>query len=88
MSQQQSPVSAELPKLPPPGPLPVPHLESLKFKATQLMEAINSLAYMLQVDVAPGMPLPPWPDIMNKYSILLSQTHTFSVALASVPGIG
>jgi hypothetical protein len=62
----------------PPPPLPVPQLESLKFKTHQLLDSITSLHRTLD-----GHPhyIPAWPDILSKYNILLSQSLNFSNAL-------
>ncbi|KAJ7267442.1 hypothetical protein C8J57DRAFT_1327725 [Mycena rebaudengoi] len=54
-----------------PSPLPVDQLESLRFKANQIIERGNQ-NYM-----------PPWPEILSKYNMLLSQTHNFSTALVA-----
>jgi hypothetical protein len=62
-----------------PASLPVPQLESLKFKATQIIESINLLAWTIKNGDMAAMP--PWPDILSKYNILLSQTLNFSTAL-------
>ncbi|KAF9042939.1 hypothetical protein BJ165DRAFT_1329161, partial [Panaeolus papilionaceus] len=58
--------------------LPVPQLESLKFKANQIIESINALQHTL--NAYPGW-MYAWPDILSKYNVLLSQTHNFSTAL-------
>ncbi|PPR00701.1 hypothetical protein CVT24_000988 [Panaeolus cyanescens] len=58
--------------------LPVPQLESLKFKANQIIESINVLQHTL--NAYPGW-MYAWPDILSKYNVLLSQTHNFSTAL-------
>jgi hypothetical protein len=63
--------------------LPIAQLESLKFKATQIIESIQSL--QRTIDSGPYS-MPPWPDILSKYNILLSQSHNFSSALLHQPG--
>ncbi|KAJ7621222.1 hypothetical protein FB45DRAFT_137714 [Roridomyces roridus] len=64
-----------------PSPLPVDQLESLRFKANQIIESI----YALQRTIEAGNQnyMPPWPDILSKYNILLSQTQNFSTALVA-----
>ncbi|KAJ7176667.1 hypothetical protein C8R46DRAFT_41811 [Mycena filopes] len=64
-----------------PSPLPVDQLESLRFKAKQIIDSI----YGLQRTIEAGNQnyMPPWPDILSKYNMLLSQTHNFSTALAA-----
>ncbi|TFK69986.1 hypothetical protein BDN72DRAFT_839569 [Pluteus cervinus] len=61
--------------------LPIAHLESLKFKANQIIESIQTLQRTIEVGYQPVMP--PWPDILSKYNVLLSQTHSFSSSLTS-----
>lgn len=62
--------------------LPVSQLESLKFKANQIIESIQNLQQTLDVAAHYGA-MPQWPDILSKYNILLSQTHSFSTSLVS-----
>ncbi|KAJ7040719.1 hypothetical protein C8F04DRAFT_1081889 [Mycena alexandri] len=64
-----------------PSPLPVDQLESLRFKANQIIDSI----YVLQRTIEAGNQnyMPAWPDILSKYNMLLSQTHNFSTALAA-----
>jgi hypothetical protein len=69
---------APLPTLAP-AALPRAQLESLKFKASQIIESINMLAWTIKNGDMAAMP--PWPDILSKYNILLSQTLNFSTAL-------
>ncbi|KAL0958853.1 hypothetical protein HGRIS_014172 [Hohenbuehelia grisea] len=59
--------------------LPVSQLESLRFKANQIVESILSL----QATLLGGPPnaMPTWPDILSKYNIILSQTHSLSTSL-------
>lgn len=61
--------------------LPMAHLESLKFKAGQIVESIQALQRTIESGYQNVMP--PWPDILSKYNILLSQTHSFSSSLVS-----
>lgn len=60
--------------------LPVPQLESLKLRANQIIDSILALQRTIDAGGHPGV-MPAWPDILSKYSILLSQTHNFSNAL-------
>ncbi|KXN82952.1 hypothetical protein AN958_02035 [Leucoagaricus sp. SymC.cos] len=69
---------APLPTLTP-ASLPIAQLESLKFKANQIIESINALAWTIKNNDLAAMPS--WPDILSKYNILLSQTLNFSSAL-------
>ncbi|KAJ7100660.1 hypothetical protein B0H15DRAFT_919874 [Mycena belliarum] len=64
-----------------PSPLPVDQLESLRFKANQIIESI----YGLQRTIEAGNQnyMPPWPEILSKYNMLLSQTHNLSTALVA-----
>ncbi|GLB41034.1 hypothetical protein LshimejAT787_0902490 [Lyophyllum shimeji] len=61
--------------------LPVSQLESLRFKASQIIDSIQSLQRTLEAGHTASMPS--WPDILSKYNILLSQTHSFSMGLSS-----
>jgi hypothetical protein len=86
-SSSQAPALYPHPKLAfDPSTLPVGQLESLRFKANQLVESIQSLTATLALGLPtpngfnPNM-LPPWPDILAKYSLLVSQTHTLSQSL-------
>ncbi|KAJ6551408.1 hypothetical protein B0H19DRAFT_1157525 [Mycena capillaripes] len=63
--------------------LPVDQLESLRFKANQIIESIYGLQRTLEAGNTNYMP--PWPDILSKYNMLLSQTHNLSTALAAPP---
>ncbi|PPQ69703.1 hypothetical protein CVT25_012966 [Psilocybe cyanescens] len=72
---------------PPPGmtvlptpKLPIPQLESLKFKANQIIESIYALQWTIDAGGRPDVMLA-WPDILSKYNVLLSQTHNFSTGL-------
>lgn len=60
--------------------LPVPQLESLKSRANQIIDSIRLLQWTID-NGHPAM-MPAWPDILSKYSTLLSQTHNFSTALS------
>ncbi|KAJ7489368.1 hypothetical protein FB451DRAFT_1224692 [Mycena latifolia] len=64
-----------------PSHLPVDQLESLRFKANQIIDSI----YGLQRTIEAGNQnyVPPWPDILSKYNMLLSQTHNLSTALVA-----
>lgn len=66
---------------PDPPPLPISQLESLRFKANQIIESIYSLQRTIEAGNQNVMPA--WPDILSKYNILLSQTHNFSSSLVT-----
>ncbi|RPD79577.1 hypothetical protein L226DRAFT_531336 [Lentinus tigrinus ALCF2SS1-7] len=59
--------------------LPVGQLESLKFKANQIIESIQLL--QRTVEMGGQNVMPAWPDILSKYNILLSQSHNLSMSL-------
>ncbi|KAF8066766.1 hypothetical protein FPV67DRAFT_1370634, partial [Lyophyllum atratum] len=59
--------------------LPISQLESLKFKSSQIIDSILSLQRTIEAGHMAAMPA--WPDILSKYNILLSQTHSFSMGL-------
>ncbi|KAI1792271.1 hypothetical protein LXA43DRAFT_351838 [Ganoderma leucocontextum] len=59
--------------------LPVAQLESLRFKANQVIESIQLLQRTL--DMGGQHAMPAWPDILSKYNILLSQSHNISMSL-------
>ncbi|KAG1768917.1 hypothetical protein EV702DRAFT_1203120 [Suillus placidus] len=61
--------------------LPIAQLELLKFKANQIIESIQTL--QRTVDVGGQNAMPAWPDILSKYNVILSQTHSFSQSLSS-----
>jgi len=61
--------------------LPIAQLESLKFKANQIIESIQALQRTIEAGHQNAMPA--WPDILSKYNILLSQTHNFSTSLVT-----
>lgn len=67
------------------APLPIAQLESLKFKSAQIIESINALAWTIKNGEIAAMP--PWPDILSKYNILLSQTLNFSNALLATQAV-
>lgn len=64
-----------------PNSLPIPQLESLKFKANQIIESIQTLQRTLEAGGQNVMA--PWPDILSKYNLILSQTHSFYSSLTS-----
>ncbi|KII89678.1 hypothetical protein PLICRDRAFT_137902 [Plicaturopsis crispa FD-325 SS-3] len=64
-----------------PTQLPLAQLESLKFKAGQIYDSIQTLKHTLDSQGQPYMPA--WPDILSKYNILLSQSHNFASSLSS-----
>jgi hypothetical protein len=62
------------------GPPPdIASLESIKFRVTQLIDSIQTLAWQLEAFHPP----PPWPDLLAKYAVVMAQTHNLSRALAS-----
>lgn len=67
------------------SPLPVSQLESLKFKANQIIDSIQALQRTIENGHQAAMPA--WPDILSKYNILLSQTHSFSMGLVGNPAL-
>ncbi|KAG6373055.1 hypothetical protein JVT61DRAFT_1810 [Boletus reticuloceps] len=66
-----------------PNALPVAQLESLRFKANQIIESIQALHRTIDAGGLPVMPA--WPDILSKYNVILSQTHSFYSSLSSPP---
>jgi hypothetical protein len=65
--------------------LPVAHLESLKYKCHQLIDSIQALQRTIECGGQNYMP--PWPDILSKYNVLVSQSLNFSnTLLAPLPG--
>ncbi|EMD32377.1 hypothetical protein CERSUDRAFT_143840 [Gelatoporia subvermispora B] len=62
-----------------PPNLPIAQLESLKFKANQMIESIQLLQRTIEFGGQNVMP--PWPDILSKYNILLSQSHNLTASL-------
>lgn len=67
------------------SPLPISQLESLKFKANQIIDSIQGLQRTIEAGHQPAMPA--WPDILSKYNLLLSQTHSFSTSLMGNPSL-
>src|SRR6267154_5260085 len=61
--------------------LPIAQLELLKFKANQIIDSIQAL--QRTIDVGGQNVMPAWPDILSKYNVILSQTHSFSQSLLS-----
>lgn len=87
LNMASSSLPGEVAPLPKPN-LPISQLESLKFKATQIIESITQLQRTIEANGHPAA-MPSWPDILSKYNILLSQTHSFSNSLVNpfpVPG--
>lgn len=66
-----------------PNSLPVAQLESLRFKANQIIESIQAL--QRTIDAGGHQVMPAWPDILSKYNVILSQTHSFYTSLSSPP---
>lgn len=62
-----------------PSQLPVAQLESLRSKINQMIESIQLLQRTIEVGGQNVMPA--WPDILSKYTILLSQSHNLSISL-------
>lgn len=60
--------------------LPIAQIESLRFKANQIIESIKAL--QMTIDFHPTA-ISAWPDILSKYNLLLSQTHSFSSSLTA-----
>jgi hypothetical protein len=54
-------------------------LDSIKFRVTQLIDSIQTLAWQLEAFHPP----PPWPDLLAKYAVVMAQTHNLSRALAA-----
>ncbi|GJF00176.1 hypothetical protein PsYK624_164550 [Phanerochaete sordida] len=69
---------APLPTLQP-APLPVAQLESLRSKINSMIESIQTL--QATIDQQGQNVMPSWPDILSKYTILLSQSHNLSMSL-------
>lgn len=63
--------------------LPVAQLESLRFKTNQIIESIQAL--QRTIDAGGHQLMPAWPDILSKYNVILSQTHSFYSSLSSPP---
>ncbi|KAI8973108.1 hypothetical protein BD414DRAFT_499164 [Trametes punicea] len=66
--------------------LPVSQLESLRFKANQIIESIQLLQRTIEMGGQPVMPA--WPDILSKYNILLSQSHNLTMSLLAAHQAG
>ncbi|KAF7324724.1 hypothetical protein MKEN_00514100 [Mycena kentingensis (nom. inval.)] len=64
-----------------PSDIPTDQLESLRHKANQIIESISALQRTIEGGYLNYMP--PWPDILSKYNVILSQTQNFSNALVS-----
>ena len=82
MAAQQPQANPSQPTLPANlgGPPPdIASLESIKFRVTQLIDSIQTLAWQLEAFHPP----PPWPDLLAKYAVVMAQTHNLSRALAS-----
>lgn len=62
-----------------PSKLPLAQLESTRFKINQIIDSINALYRVVEGGNMNSMP--PWPDILTKYNLLLSQTHNLSASL-------
>jgi len=62
-----------------PSALPIAQLESLKFKANQMIESIQLLQRTIENGGYNAMPA--WPDVLSKYNMLLSQSHNLSTSL-------
>ena len=75
--------NAPLPPLPTlqPAPLPIAQLESLRSKINSMVESIQTLQATIEQQGQSVMPS--WPDILSKYTILLSQSHNLSMSLVS-----
>lgn len=63
-----------------PEPVPLPHVENLKSKISQITDSLNVLAGTIDGGGMPGMTS--WPDILAKYNNLLAQTHSLSESLS------
>jgi len=71
-----------------PSTLPLGQLESLRFKINQIIDSIQNLQRTIEfgMQTSSGFipnALPPWPDILAKYNLLVSQTHTLSNSLSA-----
>jgi hypothetical protein len=72
-----------------PFALPIHQLEGLRFKANHISESITSLMHQIS-PVPPDhphfhlTPLPPWPELLSKYNVLVSQAHSFSMSLEAM----
>ncbi|KAI0691129.1 hypothetical protein BC835DRAFT_1279787 [Cytidiella melzeri] len=59
--------------------LPVGQLESLRSKINQMIDSIQTLQRTVEAGGYNAMPA--WPDILSKYTMLLSQSHNLSMSL-------
>ncbi|PSR76395.1 hypothetical protein PHLCEN_2v8491 [Hermanssonia centrifuga] len=59
--------------------LPIAQLESLRSKINQMVESIQLLQRTIEAGGQNVMPA--WPDILSKYTMLLSQSHNLSMSL-------
>lgn len=64
-----------------PSSLPVGQLESLRSKINQMIESIQTLQRTVEGGGYNAMPA--WPDILSKYTMLLSQSHNLSMSLVN-----
>ncbi|KDQ09288.1 hypothetical protein BOTBODRAFT_179151 [Botryobasidium botryosum FD-172 SS1] len=64
-----------------PAVLPLAQLESLKFKLVQTMESIRGLQATVHAGGQPFMVT--WPEILTKYNVILSHTHTLFNSLSN-----
>ncbi|KAI0339242.1 hypothetical protein BDW22DRAFT_1361727 [Trametopsis cervina] len=64
--------------------LPVGHLESLRSKINQMIDSIQALQWTVEAGGQSAMPA--WPDILSKYTMLLSQSHNLSMSLVGTFG--
>ena len=64
-----------------PGPLPTAQLESLRSKINSMVESIQTL--QMTIEQGGREVMPAWPDILSKYTILLSQSHNLSMSLVA-----
>ncbi|KAI0794925.1 hypothetical protein C8Q75DRAFT_748058 [Abortiporus biennis] len=81
MTQIQSQANASANPILTPSPLPISQLESLRFKTNQIIESIQLLQWTIEAGGQNAMPA--WPDILSKYNILLSQSHSLSTSLSA-----
>jgi hypothetical protein len=61
------------------GTLPFGQLESLRSKINQMIDSIQTL--QRTVEAGGYNTMPAWPDILSKYTMLLSQSHNLSMSL-------
>ncbi|KAG8762417.1 hypothetical protein FRC12_009045 [Ceratobasidium sp. 428] len=84
------PISVPDPKIDPTtaaSSLPQAQLENLRYKITQIMESINGLMITLNAPQPGGVAggLAAWPELMTKYNVLLSKTHSLAASLGAPP---